>query len=53
MKKKKGKKCFFNILFSKTAVNPLRKKKPYGAKKTPMGQTDLTLGNEKKVVKSN
>ena len=33
-KKKKLKKYFFNIFFSKTAVNPLRKKKPLRGKQT-------------------
>jgi len=31
------KKIFFNIFFSKTAVNPLRKKTPMGQKKTLWG----------------
>ena len=52
---KKQKKTFFRkkIFFSKTTVNPLRKKNPHGAKKTLMGQTDLRtkknfwMGNQK------
>ena len=42
-KKKNSKKNFFE---SKTTVNPLRKKKKHGAKKKPMGQTDLTGTSE-------
>ena len=41
-KKKKWKKYLKKFFLSKTTVNPLRKKKPYHGKKTPIMETDLT-----------